>query len=456
MSKSKSLHRICCVVCIFLMSFGCNGPKRQHENKVTPVPTLIGAAAPINYNIYIENSGSMDGYISGPSEFKDVLIDFVSDIPARLKVVPGLFFVNSTTCQQLPNKPASDLIYFIKNLNPASSKQLCPASGNSLLPNVIDLCTHKMKNSVSILVSDCIFSDKNSAGDLSAARASIKMFMAKRLAEEGNISTIVLKYNSRFTGTYYIESQNGEKQVLKNVNRPYYIMLFGQKESLATLLHSIDFKDYPGYENSYCLAANDEKLKIPAVVTYQNKTGTFAFDKPASKLIITNAKPDKDNTFQFSLNIDLSNAGYEEKFLLTPSNYVVNDGFQVVAVSKIAAPSDYTHHITISTRDLKSTHSLTVGLKYDIPDWVKKTGNVNDGLPKDTIQQHQTFGFKYLMEGISQAYEATGKSAQFIIPINTIRISRNKGSERSSGFPLWGIVFLVVIVGVIIWLKNKK
>ena len=60
------------------MSFGCDRPKRQHENKVTPTPTARVATAPVNYNIYIENSGSMDGYISGPSEFKDVLIDFVN------------------------------------------------------------------------------------------------------------------------------------------------------------------------------------------------------------------------------------------------------------------------------------------------------------------------------------------------------------------------------------------
>lgn len=155
------INYILAIVSLFIA--GCNNSSKsgQHSKKITSVNDTTAeetASLKASYKIYIENSGSMDGYISHPSQFKDVLIKFISDIPTHFTITPSLYFVNNTTCQQLPNKPTSDLVHFIQSLNPTISKKDCVPSGNSLIDNVIDFCTKDMDNTVSVVVSDCIFS----------------------------------------------------------------------------------------------------------------------------------------------------------------------------------------------------------------------------------------------------------------------------------------------------------
>ncbi|GAA3944117.1 hypothetical protein GCM10022209_44620 [Chitinophaga oryziterrae] len=372
----------------------------------------------VTYNIYIENSGSMAGYLGRASDFKNVLINFVSDVAAQLKKEPQLFLINGHACpfQPLGSTP---LVKSIMGLNPAVLKNLCPPEGSSLLPQIIDSCTTRMEKKVSILVSDCIFSDKG--GSPTLAEAELKVFMTKKLQTEGNISTIVIKYNSSFSGLYYTESTGGKPVRVNNINRPYYLLLFGKKENLATLLQRIDFKNYPGFEASYCLSANDSTDAAYAVMTYKNKKGSFEYAKPSCLMRISEAEEHK-GVFQFSFDADLSRLGYLDDYLLNAQNYIVNDGFSVVDINKTTGEQPYS--ITLKTDHLLPPHSLRLLIKYDIPSWIDQTGNENDSNPVDSMQQYQTFGFKQLMRGFSQAYNASSSDHAFKLPINDIVINK--------------------------------
>jgi hypothetical protein len=369
----------------------------------------------VTYSIYIENSGSMAGYLGNTSDFKKVLINFVSDIPALLKKEPQLFFVSGHVCpfQQQDN---TSLAKSIMGLNPAALKNLCPSAGSSLLPQIIDSCTTKMQKKVSILVSDCIFSDK--VGGPALAEAELKVFMAKKLQTEGNISTVVIKYNSSFSGLYYTESSGGKPVKVNNINRPYYLLIFGKKENLSALLQNLDFKSYPGFEAAYCLSANANTDTAYATISLKNKKGTFEFAKPACLMRISEATANK-GVFQFSFNADFSRLGYLDNYLLDTRNYIVNDGFSVLDIKK-----ENGYNVTLKTDHLLPHHSLKLLIKYDTPSWISSTGNENDSTPKDSIQQHQTFGFKQLMSGISAAYKGSTRDHAFKLPIPDIMINK--------------------------------
>ena len=459
--KTVNKYSILIFLSLFIL-FSCNenkgtsgnigNNKNNTEKKKNSTP--IGK---VNFNIYIENSGSMDGYISQPSEFKDVLRSFTSDIPTYFNSNPGFYFVNNNgPCEQFPKNPTPDYSKFITDLSPINSKSNCPPGGNSSIDDIIDLSTKKMKNSISIVFSDCILSYENTRQDgAKSAQANIKMKMAKKITSQ-NLSTIVIKFNSKFKGPYYNESNGGTKiLVSKIINRPYYALIFGETAYLKYLLTKINFDKYPGFEASYTLLANNNEVKPESIITYKNKIGSFEFEKPASNMNIINAEEKKGSTdFQFSINLNLNDLPFQNDFLMEKSNYFIDNNFKVVSIEKLDDPDGYSHTISFKTNSLKQISKLKFGINYSIPNWVAQTGSDKDDNPSDSTQQKQTFGFKYLMLGLSEAYVAKNDDLQLRIPIT---INKNAGDNKnSSSFPWWIFIVIVSILGLFIYFKNKK
>lgn len=121
--------------------------------KVEPLEPL----EKLKINLYIENSGSMNGYVNGSTQFKEALQNLLVD----LKFVYGeenieLFFIND----QIHKSPIKgDIVEFADKLSPSSIK-----IGNTSSSNLNDIFRQITKNSennmVSILLSDLIYSIK--------------------------------------------------------------------------------------------------------------------------------------------------------------------------------------------------------------------------------------------------------------------------------------------------------
>lgn len=446
----------------FFILFSCNNNSGTSGNidnghKKEIVKSKSSFKNKVNFNIYIENSGSMDGYISQPSEFKDVLRTFTTDIRPNFGSYPGFYFVNNKGAfNQFPTNPTPDYSKFIADLSPNNSKIKFPPGGDSSIDDIIDFSTKNMKNSISIVFSDCVLSYKQTGSEgAKTAEAHIKDFMADKV-EKQKLSTIVIKFNSKFKGSYYNESNGGVGiPVNKNINRPFYALIFGETPALKYLLSKINFSKYPGFEASYTLLANNKDIKPESIITHTNKIGDFNIAYPASNMKIINANEKKGSTdFQFSINVNLDEFPYPNDFLMEKSNYFIDNNFKVVSVKKLEDKDGYSHTITFKTNSLKQASKLKFGINYSIPSWVGKTGSDKDDNPLDSIQQKQTFGFKYLMLGLSEAYVAKNDSLQFKIPIS---INKN-GSDHSdsSSFPWWIFIVIVSILGLFIYFKNKK
>jgi hypothetical protein len=443
-----------------------NGSGNLTKSKSEKVDTLVTSPTKPNFNIYIENSASMDGYVNQPSDFKNGLYKLIGDIHNfNLADNIRLNFINDTICPQKANAPAPDIIYFIENLKPADFKNSGCEVKNSFLPNIIYKAISTNPKEVNILISDCIFSSQkgNSKDFLSAAKESLRTLIKNEI-DKNEISCVILKMNSRFYGTYYIENKTEKKktEILNGQNRPYYILMFGNSPAINSLLQKIKFSNYAGFETSFYLLTPNANKPISKLIR-TNKIGDFEIEQPATKLVINDAKvgSKSDKDFQFSIAANLEFLKMDETYLSDISNYEVPSNYKLVSVVKNEDVTNeglngYTHVLTIKTQDLKQNQEVFIKLKSKLPVWVEASSTEDDSSPNEPAQQKKTFGVKYLIEGVAAAYsdKYEGKE-QFGI---SVKVSCNKFNEQgqTSKIPWLWLIIGGIIISIFLIIKNKK
>lgn len=100
---------------------------------------------------YIENSGSMDGYMCGGSEFKDAVYSYLSSLNNYVKAIQ-LNYINSQVVP-LSVKMAG----LVGQLNPVAFKKQGGNRSNSDFKKILsDVVNNANDNTVVVFVSDCI------------------------------------------------------------------------------------------------------------------------------------------------------------------------------------------------------------------------------------------------------------------------------------------------------------
>ena len=107
------------VLAIFIISNIVSHNKIQIE--FTPYKNVVIVPDTVALNVYMENSGSMDGYMCSGSMLKDAVYDYVSDAK-KATTVCNLYYINS---QVIPYNGPLDS--YIKDLTPTS---FAKAGGN--------------------------------------------------------------------------------------------------------------------------------------------------------------------------------------------------------------------------------------------------------------------------------------------------------------------------------------
>jgi len=411
------------------------------ENKGYKVEKkTVVSAKNVAVNVYIENSGSMNGYINGNTEFKSAIQDMLVLLKYEYDEKNiNLFFINS---QIHPTNIDTDLAGFASALNAKSFKVGAVASSN--LNNVFKQVLAKTaKDTISILISDCIYSIKgNKTEDLLSDQKSLTKDAFLTKSKEGiNLTTTVVKLISKFNGNYW--DKNEKATNLKDEVRPYYISIIGSENVMNYFNSKINFskKQVAGYENKLVLSSTDysKGIYFSVVNTKNDDTGRF---KPARDFSDKNAikgiediSSDSRNgdKFSFSVAVDLSKLPLEDSYITDPKNYSVDQGdFRILKISKYVkedvVPSSTTrisnsgnsptHLITFSATS-QNYSDLKFSLKRQVPKWVNETSTDDDTDVKSIGSK--TFGFKYLIEGISEAYQTSSPSKNYfelIIKIN--------------------------------------
>lgn len=336
-------------------------------------------------NVYIENSGSMDGYMCNGSELKDCVYDYVSELNRSTSQI-NLNYINS---EIIPCK--GDLLSYIKDLNPSSFKLAGGDRSNTKLGEVIGKVLENVTDtSICILVSDFILDvpSKDAQKFLTQTEITIKNNVINAQKRVPNLGIEILKFSSTFTGNYYYPDGTVEK--LSNVKRPYYIWIFGDKDYLARLNTDVPFSRLSKYDLSG-IAAFTNISKAPFEI--KNQSGTSQIIVPAH------------GNYHIMIRADLRSTLQPDGIILDKSNYSFNnntitiDGVYPISDKK----SQYTHFIkfTIPKGTKIAQECLTFSFPK-LPSWVSVSNDDSGVNIKKNIDK--TTGIKYLIQGVADAY----------------------------------------------------
>jgi len=414
---------------VFLLLYSCNsGGQRANRHQVQNQIDSIAQSEkkpvikPV-VNVYLENSGSMDGYVKGVTDFKHSVYNFLSDVKiADVASAVNLFYINSII---IPF--GSDIVEFIDKLNPTTFKSRGGNRGESdiaeLLKTILDETDER---TVSIFVSDCVFSPgkaRDANEYLVTQRIGMKINVADYIKKYPNTAFCIYRLTSQFDGIYY--NRHDAKTVI-NDRRPFFIWLIGNVDLIANLQKRIPPQNIrgSGITHSYTLLplAHDVEYGIQ----FSPKYGDFKLSREKGKTKTHILKPERASKgihkgeFMFSVGVDFSNLQtlLGNKYLLESKNYSITvnkqptDAFSLEVKENIGTIAKYTHIIHLTTTQKIPTGDVEINLIHNKPSW---TIDLNDKIGLDIKlpgAMEQTYGIEYLTGGVEDAYNIIYNEAQ--------------------------------------------
>ena len=329
-------------------------------------------------NVYVENSGSMNGYMCNGSNLKDAVYDYVSDLKKNTTTC-NLFYINS---QIIPCEESLD--NYIKNLTPSS---FAKAGGNlkdTDLRSIFKLIMDKHEaNTVSVFVSDCILDIPQSATDFFGnCQVSVKNTFNEAIEKYPDLGVEIIKLQSKFDGWWFCGKN---KQMLNGVKRPYYIWLIGDKNILAMLNEKVPVTRIIGGIDDYCAYSTSQPI---------------SFDIDNKRFAVNHS--DKINV---EVLADLRPSLQEESLLENIYQYSTENPLQtkVLSVRSISkTDSRYSHVINLELSSPQTLKIASITLSYPgMAQWVKLS-NDSTGIYDNSIDK--TTGIQYLIQGVADAY----------------------------------------------------
>lgn len=391
MNKRLIIPVVVIIIIIVIAIFSCLGGSSKISIEFKPVKATSKEPSSIQLNVYVENSGSMDGYMCAGSNLKDAVYDYVSDL-SKYSSQTNLYYINSQLIRC--NQPLNE---YIQKLTPSSFSAAGGNRTNTDLRKMIDIIlrTHK-SNVVSIFVSDCILDIPENAIDFFGnCEVSIKNSFNEALKKDKDLGVQILRMQSKFNGYWYC---GANKEFLKNVKRPYYIWIIGNKRVLADFNKKVPTDNIIGGVQDYCAYTS---------------SGDVPFDIDKKRYVI-------NHTGKVNVEIlaDLSCSLQNAKVLENTGSYSTSDqvAARVINVQPITVKdSKYSHVINVELSNPKTLKSETVTFSYPVlPSWVKSANDDKGVDVKKNIDK--TTGIQYLIKGVSDAYK--GQSTYGSITFN--------------------------------------
>lgn len=352
---------VICTIVVIAIILTCVGGGSKIKLKWNPVPVPPKTRDSIELKVYVENSGSMDGYMCVGSNLKDAVFDYVSDLK-RLTTSCSLYYINSNV---IPFN--GELNLYIKELTPHAFIRAGGNRSNTDLCQIIDtIVKANDSKTVSVFVSDCILDPDNkqkSTDFLGNCQVSIKNTFNEALSKNEKLGVEIIKLESKFDGWWFC-GQN--KEFLKDVKRPYYIWIIGDQNILAEFNKQVPVENIIGGIKEYCAYAASQFIPfdINKSIYVTNRTGKINVE----------------------LLADLRGA-------LQSSNLYKN-----VAQYKSANPSQVTITAVNEITDKYSKFSHVISLEIERPETIKL----------ETV----TFSYPYLAEWVSNSNDTTGQNVK--------------------------------------------
>lgn len=415
-----------CVTTLFLVTIavgtlsGCNSRRTKKVNdNIAKQDTATVYIDAIDFNpvvnVYLENSGSMDGYVKGTTEFEQIVYNYLVNLKlAKITSELNLFYINSNVLPQ-----QGDVQDFIEKLEPTSFKAKGGNRGTSDISQMIGMIMNEMNDSiVSIFISDCIFSPgrgKDAEDYLNNQTIGIKNVVGQYFNSHPELAVMGYRCMSSFNGYCYDKNDAGTLYVGK---RPFYVWLFGTQGALNRIQNEMLKNRYQldGVQNEF-MAFTGGTTMPDSCYAVKRGSGKFDLNRNDPKHSIENLKADKNGKVRFSIEVNYAPLILNDAYLCDTSMYVVNDSkYKVVSVERIKEYQKYSHIIHIEAERVHPSN-LEIQLCTGIPNWPEHY-NDDEGNTISESNADKTFGIKYMTNGIAEAIIRKNFYTRMTININ--------------------------------------
>ena len=385
-----------------------------------------------NINVYLENSASMDGYVTGVTEFETAIYNLLGDFKiSKVCDSLNLNYINNSIPFSKKNALPADIQDFIEKLEPSTFRQKGGDRSVSDLKNIINTVLKTVNDqNASVLISDFVFSpgsDEDAQEYLNNQGVGIKIDFAEKI-KDFDLSAVIIQLESNFNGTYYDKTN---KPIPFKGKRPYYIWIFGSNQQISEILDKKILDNIKGgYLNRLVLQSEKEQSQPNYKILSSPKIGDFSRTELNNK-IIADASLSKNNQnkgfFGFNVAVDFSKSIQDPSYFLDTTNYVLSNPNYQLEIEPISNKNDpslsgFTHLIKLKTTDLRN-ETLEIQVVGKTPNWVFNSSSIDDSnILNDISEQQKTLGLQYLIEGVSDAFYP--KSSSNAITTFTITIKK--------------------------------
>lgn len=344
-------------------------------------------------NLYIENSGSMNGYVGGTTEFQTFIYDFLSNIKNdNITDEINLNFINDRII------PQSNSIEVFKNkLNPKTFAVAGGSTGDTDIAEVLSqVLDDTERGDVGIMVTDGIFSPGSSVSNpdayLEQQRIKIKNDFIQFLNRSPSAAVVVYQLSANFKGTYYTKEN---RRIPINEDRPYFMWVIGDVEHVEKIANSIEKRETGrSILNRYSIILNTKNNPYGVKIS----SGKFRF---ISKRTISRLRRDSyTKRVQFTVSVDFDGLLLNDEYLMNSDHYEISNPNYNFTVSKASYNElGYTHEVKFSSPNVLRG-PLSLKLISTIPDWVYEA---TEEIGEDPITG-QTYGFSHQIRGVAEAF----------------------------------------------------
>ncbi|HMP22460.1 MAG TPA: hypothetical protein PKC39_15990 [Ferruginibacter sp.] len=385
-----------------------------------------------NINVFLENSASMDGYVKGVTEFEAAIYNLLGDFKiSGICDSLNLNYINKSIRYSKKNALSADIRDFIEKLEPSTFQLRGGDRSVSDLKNILSTVLKTVNNkNAAVLISDFVFSpgkNTNAQDYLNTQGVGIKIDFAEKL-KAFDLSVVVIQLQSKFDGIYYDKTNN---DIEYNGKRPYYVWVIGNKNQIGQILNKKILDNIKGgYTNKLVFQSIKASSEPKSKILYRPRIGEFD-SKLLAQRIITNASASKENKnkgiFGFNVAVDFSNSIHDANYFLDIDNYLLSNPKYQLQVEIIEDKNDpslsgFTHLLKLKTNELRDGF-LKIDVVGKTPSWVNTSTSFDDSnILSDKTEQQKTFGLKYLIDGVSDAfYPKSGSNT-----INSISVTIKK------------------------------
>lgn len=374
---------------------------------------------------YFDNSLSNAGYYNGATQFKDIISDLVTKIEGEIKPIKQILFISDSITPY--NSTTSDFVMGIGN----TQADYPSKNGYPLNEMISQIVSNNKTNDISFFVSDCILSYpsdeiRKNRNINKEKRSTLKtqIYSTFNILKHKNFATCIYAFNSKFTGNYYYYNDT-PKQLNGNIDRPFYVLVIGNKQLLEKKIDSLFTTKLSSKPEQYLKFGFSDETAISNfdILPQLGRIGEWSVDSKThgiKNIEIKNGKP-----IQFHIALNLTNLpDYAKKieylkskigpiYIGCEASFDIKEK-ELFDDSKLKSQpqkedfNNATHIVTITVNKMNSKNgSIKLSMPYEYDTWYTKWSVEDD---KTMDLNKSTFAFDYFINGIIDAYKSNNRN----------------------------------------------